>query len=208
MLHHFGWVNNDQCCFAALFAVVRQLFRFWFGRRIIHSTVANAVSKLLQLQQEWNHRSISPLFDSSSLPFECTTPFAYLITLLAEGASAHAALFCGAPILSFFFGSAWMIICSLDDISSDLDELNCNGIPNERNKEEIKKRFCHAIRFYSDANFSFFLNARFQFRWIHLDSLLSSTTSMSSTHSLYFYFRFYRWLLRFWHFCHNQLSIF
>lgn len=44
-----------------------------------------------------------------------------------------------------------MIICSLDDISSDLDELNGNGIPNERNKEEIKKRFCHAIRFYSDA---------------------------------------------------------
>lgn len=84
------------------------------------------------------------------LPFDWKTPIGYLFALAAESVSAHSALFCFTPIISFFVGSAWLIICSLEDISNDLTELNGSKTSN-KNPDEVKEHFCHVIRFYSDA---------------------------------------------------------
>ena len=90
------------------------------------------------------------IFDSLRLPYNWKTPFGYLITLAAESASTHSALFCTSPIVSFFGGWAWLAICSLKDISNDLPELIVGKGTHGRRKE-MKKRFCSIILFYSDA---------------------------------------------------------
>lgn len=83
------------------------------------------------------------------LPFNWQAPFGYLISIVAEGGCLYTILSYCAPLVSFFFGSAWLIICGLDDLSHDLVGLNGNETPNQSHTK-AKEHLCRIIRFYQD----------------------------------------------------------
>lgn len=100
-LHHFGQFRCGWNGFAAFFAIVRQLFRFGFGRRIIQSDLSLVVSgTLLKVTNEYNESILHTIF---RLPFNWQAPFGYLISIVAEGGCLYTILSYCAPLVSFFF---------------------------------------------------------------------------------------------------------
>lgn len=140
-----GWSG-----FATNACVVHQLLHFQYGRRVIHFTLSDAVSEPQNVVWKIDKSQAKHTKNPFRLPFSWKTPFGYLITAVAEGASVHAILFCISPVVSFLFGTAWWAAYALDDISSDLTELNGKKTPNG-NRMEMKRHFCYIIRMYSDA---------------------------------------------------------
>lgn len=72
----------------------------------------------------------------------------------------------GAPIISFFVGSAFVPICFLRDNANKLPQLNAIAT-SAQNLLEAKKRFGYIARFYSDAKQLSAKNAIRQFNEIN-----------------------------------------
>lgn len=85
------------------------------------------------------------------LPFNWRTPLGYIITLAAEYTSINSAVFGFTPIISFFIGSGWFAIWIVKDITNDLSALKVKKASSNKQKRELKEKFCYIVRFYSDA---------------------------------------------------------
>lgn len=86
----------------------------------------------------------------SRLPFNWKTPFGYLIAFSLEIASAYTMLFIALTALCLVVGSCWIFIGIVDDITNDLDRLNCND-ETDHSEQCMKIRFFSTVQLYSDA---------------------------------------------------------
>lgn len=177
-------------------------FWAWVKNRLYCQFQSCKFSKLNQFHSKFYF--ISLLF---RLPFDWKTPFGYLIALLAEFATVHSSSFLFSPVASFFIGSAWLLICFIQDITSDLADLNVITT-SIQSLTEMKKRLCYIVGFYSDkkqlnANpMNLFLTIEFNL-FAFTDWSMSSAKSMNLLYFLCSCGHCYRSQVYCWYFYHN-----
>lgn len=98
-----------------------------------------------QPEQEANGNQFSPNF---RLPFNWKTPTAYLIAVSAQSIPIYCTLFCAQSVICFLIGSCWLIDSIVNDIASDLPQLNVGGASN---RNENTKRLCCIVEFFMNA---------------------------------------------------------
>lgn len=88
-------------------------------------------------------------------PFDWKTPIGYLVAWVVQGAEFAAAGTIGIPCYNIIFGSNWLFIAMVEDITNDIVEFNnrvkilkANNEVSDRAK--LKKSFCNVIQNYSD----------------------------------------------------------
>lgn len=108
------------------------------------------VTALTMNTLKWNRlEKLTLLHIHSRLPFDWHTPFGYFIALFAQFTAAYAMLSGTSIFISFLFGSCWLFITIIRDITNDLMEFNCKQT-SKSSEQNLKVQFHSIVELYVD----------------------------------------------------------
>ena len=85
------------------------------------------------------------------MPFDWKTPFGYFVAWFGQAAGWTADTLMGVPQFIFPFGSSFLFIFIVEDITKDLADFNSKINTPNRNGQQAKEHFCQIIQIYLDA---------------------------------------------------------
>lgn len=81
------------------------------------------------------------------LPVDVKTPSGYMLAIFNEIVTDTIAMFTYIPLISFMFGSCWVLITFVEDITKDIAAIDADI--EAKDLIEFKKKLCKIIKFHS-----------------------------------------------------------
>lgn len=131
------WLEAWQTITSLIWEKIRSFCRALFG--ITFELNSHTKDAYLRLFRCWLCR----------MPFNVKTPSGYLIAFLDEFICDIAGTLTYVPLITFIFGSCWLITSFINDISNDLSSIEASNI-SSKTVADLKKAFRKIIDLYSN----------------------------------------------------------